>query len=117
LEVCDDADVKVPILMLQPVVENAILHGVLPKREGGRIEVTIKKDEKMLIFTVKDNGVGIEREKLGSILKRESGSGVGLSNIDNRLRKLYGEGLHINSSSSGGTEVTWSIPVSKTEGE
>lgn len=116
-EVCDDMDVKIPILMLQPVVENAVLHGVMSKREGGRIEVSIKMDEKMLTFTVKDNGVGMEPEKLSGILEHEAGSGVGLSNIDNRLKKLYGKGLQINSSPGIGTEVTWWVPVNSRESE
>jgi len=114
-EVCDEKEVKVPILMLQPVVENAILHGVLPKRDGGRIEISIKRDGKMLAFTVKDNGVGMEREKLRSVLEHESRSGVGLSNIDGRLKKLYDNGLQINSSPGIGTEVTWFVPVNRGE--
>lgn len=116
-EVCDDADVKIPILMLQPVVENAVLHGVLPKREGGCIEVSIKSDEKMLTFTVKDNGVGMDQKKLRNILESEPGSGVGLSNINSRLKKLYGKGLQINSSPGIGTEVTWYVPVNREESE
>ena len=114
-EVCDDKDVKVPILVLQPVIENAILHGVLPKKEGGCIEVLIKKEEKMMVFTVKDNGVGIEQEKVENILKHESRSGVGLSNIDSRLKKLYGRGLQINSKPGIGTEITWCVPVNINE--
>lgn len=110
-EACDDEEVKVPILILQPVVENAVLHGVLPKREGGRLEVSIKRERKMLTFTVKDNGVGMEQEKLRSVLERDSGSGVGLSNIDSRLKKLYGKGLQINSSPGIGTEVSWRVPI------
>ncbi len=114
IEVCDDdADVRIPILILQPVVENAVLHGVLPKKEGGRIEVSIKSEERMLTFRVKDNGVGMDQGKLKSILAHESGSGVGLSNIDSRLKKLYGKGLHIFSSPDVGTEITWCIPVNR----
>lgn len=115
-EVCDDTEVKVPILMIQPLVENAVIHGVLPKTEGGRIDVSIKRDGKMLTFTVKDNGVGMEPEKLRSALKRNFGSGVGLSNIDSRLKKLYGKGLQIKSSPGMGTEITWCILISKWKG-
>lgn len=110
-EVCDDKEVKVPILVLQPVIENAILHGILPRSEGGRIAVSIKMKGEMMSFTVKDNGVGMKLEKLENVLKHESGSGVGLSNIDNRLRKLYGKGLQINSIPGIGTEVTWYVPI------
>ncbi|MEN6326215.1 MAG: ATP-binding protein [Syntrophomonas sp.] len=110
-EVCDDKDIKVPILMLQPVVENALQHGVLPRREGGRIEVSVKRKENELIFTVKDNGVGMDGEKLKNVMADEFGNGVGLSNIDKRLKKLYGKGLLIYSSPGSGTEVSWSVPI------
>jgi signal transduction histidine kinase len=115
--VCADKEVKVPILMLQPVVENALHHGVLPKRDGGRIEVNITKEEEMLIFTVRDNGVGMEQEKIRSVLECEPGSGVGLANIDRRLKKLYGKGLQISSSPTIGTEVKWSVPADVKESE
>lgn len=117
LEVCDFKEVKAPILMLQPVVENAIHHGVLPKRDGGRIEVALKREEKSLVFTVKDDGVGMEQEKIKSVLEREPGSGVGLANIDGRLKKLYGKGLQISSTPGIGTEVKWSVPMDDKENE
>jgi signal transduction histidine kinase len=113
----DDLEARVPILMLQPIVENAVVHGILPKDEGGRIEIYIKRDDMTLYFKVKDNGIGMEPEKKDNIFKREYGSGVGLSNIDNRLRKLYGQGLKIDSSPGIGTEVTWCIPVNRRESE
>lgn len=116
-EVCDDKEVKVPILVLQSVVENAILHGILPKREGGCIEISIRNDGEMLTFKVKDNGVGMEREKLEGILGHESQNGVGLSNIDARLKKLYDKGLQINSSPGIGTEVIWFVPADSKESE
>jgi signal transduction histidine kinase len=110
-EVCDDLDIKIPILILQPLVENAVIHGVLPQPEGGRIDVTVIREEKKLIFTVKDNGIGMEREKLNSVLEANAGSRVGLSNVDSRLRKLYGQGLQITSSPGFGTEITWRFPL------
>jgi hypothetical protein len=113
----DDLEVKVPILMLQPIVENAVLHGVLPKQEGGHIAVIIKKEGRLLILSVKDNGVGMELRKKRSVLRLEFGKGVGLSNIDSRLRKLYGKGLQINSSPGMGTEVKWCIPINRWESE
>jgi two-component system LytT family sensor kinase len=115
-DIGEDLEVKVPTLMLQPVIENAINHGVLPKPEGGHIEVSVKKEGRRLVFRVKDDGVGMAFEKKGGILQLKFGSGVGLFNIDSRLKRLYGKGLQINSSPGLGTEVTWSIPI-KREGE
>ena len=115
-DVCDAMEVEVPMLVLQPIIENAVIHGVLPKPEGGRIKVSVRTEGKLLLFSVKDNGVGIEPQMTSSVLKREFGSGIGLSNINNRLKKLYGKGFQINSSPDIGTEVTWAIPL-KQRGE
>ncbi|PKM49302.1 MAG: histidine kinase [Firmicutes bacterium HGW-Firmicutes-7] len=113
----DDLEVKVPILVLQSIVENAVIHGILPKDEGGRINICIKKDQTALHFQVKDNGIGMDMDTKSSIFNRQFGSGVGLSNIDNRLRKLYGKGLQINSIPGIGTEITWCILIDQKESE
>lgn len=109
-DVSDNTDVKIPILILQPIIENAIIHGVLPKQEGGRVEITVREEERMIAFSVKDNGIGMNREKVRDIIKNQS-DGVGLSNINSRLIKLYRKGLSIVSEPSAGTEVSWRIPV------
>ncbi|MCX7922333.1 MAG: histidine kinase [Clostridia bacterium] len=111
--VCDDLEVKVPILILQPVIENAINHGILPKPEGGRVDVAIKTEGNSIKFSVKDNGVGMKIKKGVEPIKNEFGKGVGLSNINKRLKRLYGTGLIINSSPGSGTEVIWFIPIKK----
>ncbi len=110
-EVCDNLEVKVPILILQPIVENAIVHGILPKKEGGRVDISIYRDGKQIKFRVRDNGVGMGDASKAELNKQEFGSGVGLSNINGRLKKLYGKGLDINSTPGSGTEVAWIIPV------
>ena len=110
-----DAREMVPNMVLEPIIENAINHGVLPKEEGGHVDVSIKKEGKTLAFRVKDNGVGMKPEMLSSIIKQESVSGVGLYNINNRLIKLYGKGLEINSSPGEGTEVIWTVPINGKE--
>jgi signal transduction histidine kinase len=110
-QVSDAPDVKVPRLVLQPVIENAIIHGVLPCEEGGRVDVLIELKDEILAFKVTDNGIGMDAEKVADILSRGAAKGVGLCNIDKRLRKLYGKGLSINSRPGRGTEVAWSIPV------
>lgn len=111
----DNLETRIPMLMLQPIVENAVVHGILPKDEGGRIEICIKREQTAFHFKVKDNGVGMAPDQKSSIFNRAFGSGVGLSNIDRRLRKLYGKGLQINSMPGIGTEVTWCVPIGKGE--
>jgi hypothetical protein len=104
-----DTEVSVPILTLQPVIENAINHGVLPKPNGGTINISIKKEGNNVIFCVSDDGIGIDAAKLETIFCKNSGRGIGLYNIDKRLKKIYGKGLCINSKAGEGTQVSWSV--------
>jgi signal transduction histidine kinase len=116
LNICDDMGVFVPILILQPIIENAVNHGVLPKPGGGQIDIVVKREGYDLRFSVKDDGVGIaEPEKKKQETKRKYGSGVGLSNVNLRLTRLYGKGIEIKSTPGSGTEVTWKVPIDRKE--
>ena len=112
-DLTDDLEGNIPILTLQPIVENAVIHGILPKAEGGLIEICIKRDDAAFYFKVADNGIGMEPEKLDPNFNHEFGSGVGLANIEDRLRKLYRSGLQISSIPGVGTEVTWCVPFNR----
>lgn len=112
-EIDDGIDAKVPILVLQPVIENAVVHGVLPRMEGGCISVSIKKSANQLDFCVKDDGVGFDTEQWEMTKLTETKKGIGLYNIDQRLKKLTKRGLKIKSEIGIGTQVSWSIPVGK----
>lgn len=112
----------IPVLTLQPIIENAINHGILPKEEGGKVRVTIRKEGDWLLFSVCDNGVGMDPIVLERLKKNHSKHAtatdrVGLNNINRRLHQLYGKGLLINSMLGQGTEVCWSIPATKKGGE
>uniref|UniRef100_UPI00289B5BA4 sensor histidine kinase n=1 Tax=Anaerotignum sp. TaxID=2039241 RepID=UPI00289B5BA4 len=102
----DIYNLKVPILVLQPIIENAIIHGVLPKAEGGTVDIQISREGKTLFFSVKDNGVGMDKAKLENILAGYTNH-IGLSNIDSRLRRLYKQGLEMTSKEDEGTEIKW----------
>jgi two-component system sensor histidine kinase LytS len=110
-------DVKLPPLTLQPLVENAIKHGLLPKKTGGQIDVTVTKDDKLMVITIKDSGVGIRKKKLAGLLEGKkisfTGLGIGLYNVHNRLKSIYGRdyGLQISSQEGEGTQVKVSIPM------
>ena len=84
-------EMKVPSMVLQPIVENSVKHGIGPKDEGGYILISIKKNGRYAHFEVEDNGLGINANH--GI--KEQGSGVGLSLSDKRLRKMYGEASRI----------------------
>lgn len=114
-DICEDNNIRIPCLILQPIIENAIIHGILPQEKGGLVEIHIKKENGMLEFKVCDNGTGMTPDRLKDVLKNNVTDGVGLCNINNRLQKLYGKGLHIISNPGNGTEVSWRIPLIKNQ--
>ncbi len=108
----DTVDCSIPPFLLQPIVENAVKHGIMVRRNGGRIKVSAKPDRKGTLITVKDNGVGIDKEKLDSLFDSGESGNSALRNIQKRLYLKYGStaGLYINSRSGFGTSVTIRIP-------
>lgn len=106
-------EIYVPNLILQPLVENSIIHGILPKQTGeGKLFLTIRRVDNMVHFTIMDNGVGIPPEKIPHLTQTES-SGYGLKNVNERLLLTYGEAstLKINSIQNESTMITFSIPI------
>lgn len=101
----------VPKLILQPLVENALYHGVRPKGEKGEIRITAHKSDDMLVLSVYDSGVGISREKLKKVLEQEK-KGFGLKKTLERVRCMYdAENLYIIESEEGRFfEITFKIP-------
>lgn len=95
----------VPALVLQPLVENAVKHGVLTLEEGGAVSVTAVRNNGTLRLSVADNGRGAAKDRL-------SARGVGLSNTVTRLQELYGDAarLSLGPSSAGGLEVAIQLP-------
>ena len=108
-------DYHVPVLTLQPLVENAVKHGIMPKVGPGTVSVSARLDEGELLVVVSDDGVGIPRERLPKVLQPGygSGTGVGLSNVHERLKNIFGEnyGLRIVSEPERGTSVYVRIPL------
>jgi two-component system sensor histidine kinase LytS len=113
---------KVPSLILQPLVENAVKHGILTKEDGGTVYIgVIPQDEVMKVY-VYDNGMGIPPEKQKTLLTEtrpaEDGrtyKSIGLKNVQQRLLAIYGpeNGLQIVSKPNIGTSVTFTIPREK----
>ncbi|WP_164821499.1 sensor histidine kinase [Paenibacillus koleovorans] len=104
-------------LILQPIVENAILHGIMEKDDQtGKIKISGRLEDPGLLLTVEDDGVGMEPEQLMKILSdepRTNGHGFGILNVNKRLMMNYGEdyGLTIKSEKSVGTVVEIKIPA------
>jgi len=106
-------DVLVPPMILQPLVENAVRHGIAPSEEGGRITLRIRLADGRLLVSVEDTGVGVEDGDTRSLTQ----NGVGLRNTDARLRRLFGPeaGLRLEPREPHGFRVSFSIPMSKQE--
>jgi len=106
---------QIPVLTLQPLVENAVKHGVTPKVGPGAVHIIIRKEHGELSIMVKDDGVGIPADRIHKVLLPGFGSnnGVGLSNVHERLKSLFGEdyGLKIDSEPGVGTTVHVRVPL------
>jgi LytS/YehU family sensor histidine kinase len=103
--------ISVPLLTIQPLVENAIRHGIMKRSECGTVRIIVRRGEKCTVIAVQDNGEGVPEWKLSRILgEPASTSGVGLKNIQRRLILYYGQGLEIQSAEGEGTTVTMRIP-------
>lgn len=111
LEIPDGLKCKVPCLILQPIVENAIIHGAM-KRKTGQVFIQVAEVENRLLISVKDNGYGIPQEIIHRVKNGcPEGQSIGLYNVEKRLRYIYGEnrGLSIRTSEEG-TEINMEIP-------
>jgi two-component sensor histidine kinase len=97
----------VPVLLLQPLVENAIRHGIEPSPNPGRVRITARRQDARLLLSVEDDGVG-----LSSMGRSKNNTGIGLANLRERLQSLYADGqtLELLSRPEGGVAVRISIP-------
>lgn len=105
--------VMIPPLTIQPLVENAVRHGVLSLSRGGTVLVRVEKQDHYIEISVEDNGVGIKEDKLNQLLhlQDQEKRGIGLLNTDRRLKQLYGKGLKIWSQPNLGTKISFQIPL------
>lgn len=102
---------KIPNMVIQPIVENALIHGIAPKRDGGKISIYAEEYNNVVVISISDNGNGFPADVLRTIQQSEHKSGLGLRSTNNRLKRYYGEryGLEIVKSDYSGSTVTISI--------
>lgn len=110
---------NIPPLTLQPIVENAVKHGIKDKQKDCLIKISIYKEKSLVKVKVEDNGQGMPKERIKQIgtgfIHSEQGAGLGLYNVNRRLTVMFGNaaGLQIASELNKGTEVTFAIPSSE----
>ncbi|ULL18316.1 response regulator [Paenibacillus sp. H1-7] len=104
-----DLHCMMPPLLLQPLVENAVRHGIGQKPNGGTVEIRACRVPGGVEFTVEDDGIGMGEELLFK-LNEDQGSGVGTGNVNRRLKMLYNQTLRIDSEPDRGTIITFYLP-------
>lgn len=115
-------DYMIVKMSMQPVIENAILHGIVPTGIYGEIKVGIRETEKDLYISIEDNGTGVDGKELQQLVKNRKSkntmSGIGVANVDERLRMMYGKkyGLLFEGEKGRFARVIIHIPKEKSEG-
>lgn len=105
-----DEEIKntnIPSLIIQPLVENSIKHGLLKKREGGFVNIIAKKESNGCLIIIEDNGIGIEQNIIDNLNERID-KNIGLKNVHNRIKLIYGKGLTIKRLETG-TRISFHI--------
>lgn len=111
-DVDPDIDVHIPPLSIQPLVENAVRHGVRQRARSGTVRIRIADHEAYVEIAIADDGPGMDEETRRHLLapRSERKRGIGLLNTERRLKQLYGRGLHIVSRPDLGTTVSFRVP-------
>lgn len=109
----EQIEIEVPPLSIQPLVENAIRHGVLKRIEGGTVVIRVQRHADYTEISIVDDGVGMTSDKAnalmhGYLLKEEYG--IGITNTNRRCKQLFGSGLQINSVEGKGTTISFRVP-------
>ncbi|MFC5699815.1 ATP-binding protein [Cohnella faecalis] len=122
-EVDDNLRLSIPPLTIQPLVENAVRHGILRRSHGGEVRIRIACIEEGAEIAIFDDGVGMDPDTAKQLLEGRPvpGAGIGLRNADRRLKQIYGKGLRIMSRPGQGTTVSFlirkTVSVSRLDGE
>ncbi|MCR5055260.1 MAG: histidine kinase [Lachnospiraceae bacterium] len=117
--ICEEKDVKalIPCVMMEPIVENAIFHGIAPNDEKGHLTVKIEREEDLLSITVEDDGIGMDEETIEKLLsdttsERGAIHKIGIANVRKRIKQIYGEefDIIIESAPGAGSRVLIKVP-------
>ncbi|MDR3560349.1 MAG: PocR ligand-binding domain-containing protein [Negativicutes bacterium] len=118
----DLQEMRIPVMTLQPLVENAIIHGLEPKKEGGDIRIFAAIEDNRLVITVADSGIGVSPERIREIFREEKRAvskgqttGLGIVNVHKRIQHHFGNdyGVKIDGQPGKGTDVHIYLPCSQ----
>jgi sensor histidine kinase YesM len=112
-DIDDNIDCMLPPLVIQPLVENSVQHGLEAKKHGGTVKITVHNEKSFVVITVEDDGIGISESLYEKLLDDKEGQGIALKNINQRLIRLCGKGLELERITGRGTRVTIRIPMEK----
>jgi len=112
-EVNADPSLLLPPLILQPLVENAIRHGIMTQFEGGRVSLSVRETEDArVVLRIEDDGRGMSERKIEEVMNPDTATrGIGLWNINQRLKLLYGTAIRIDSQEGEGTRIEIVLPA------
>jgi two-component system sensor histidine kinase ChiS len=115
-EVDEGLDLSIPPLTIQPLVENAVRHGIMKKSQGGKVIIRIIEYDTYVEVIIEDNGIGMDEQTLQGLFERQTHrhAGIGLTNVDRRLKQIYGKGLQVQSVLGEGTFVSF-VVMKRTE--
>jgi LytS/YehU family sensor histidine kinase len=105
-------EIKILPLIIQPIVENAVLHGIIPKGSVGKVKLSVYRQQEDLVINIADNGIGMPEEKLNEIQRDGVQDSIGINNVKQRIKKHFGDRGHfqIDSHLGDGTVVTLTFP-------
>lgn len=110
---------EIPPLSIQPLVENAVTHGLLKRIDGGTVIIRVTDHDQYVRIAIIDDGIGMDEQKLQDLIheKPQASSGIGIANTDKRLKQWYRNGLMISSKPQKGTTVSFEVPKVKAPDE
>lgn len=107
-DIKEEISIKLPPLIIQPIVENSIKHGILEGSGNGEVLIKIEKEKNKYKVIILDDGIGIDERVIKEVYEGKKEGKIGLSNVHNRLKLIYGEGLEIERLQKG-TKVSFCV--------
>lgn len=105
----DEVAVRIPSLVIQPLVENAIIHGILKGKGNGTVDISVKDHGDSVRVRIADTGAGISEETIAKVYSGSmEGNKIGLNNVHQRIKLIYGTGLTIRRLAKG-TEIYFDV--------